>query len=94
VDLGLPVLVGASRKRFLGAVLVDAEGRPRGTADREAATLATTVLAARAGVWAVRVHDVPGNADAVRVAGAVPTSRAAASAGPGGRGASRPSPGR
>ncbi|WP_208092391.1 dihydropteroate synthase [Blastococcus xanthinilyticus] len=69
--LGLPVLVGASRKRFLGAVLADGAGEPRPAGSRESATVATTVLAARAGAWGVRVHDVPGNADAVRVVAAV-----------------------
>lgn len=54
VDLGLPVLVGASRKRFLGALLpADApmDARDHGTA-------ALSVLAAQAGAWGVRVHDV------------------------------------
>jgi len=60
--LGHPVLVGASRKAFLGALL---DGRP--PAARDAATAAVTVLAAQAGAWAVRVHDVAGSADAVRV---------------------------
>ncbi|MCU1591259.1 MAG: folP [Frankiales bacterium] len=61
-DLGRPVLVGASRKAFLGTLL---DGRP--AADRDAATAAVTVLAAEAGVWGVRVHDVASSADAVRV---------------------------
>ena len=60
--LGRPVLVGASRKAFLGRLLDD-----RPAPDRDAATTATTVLAAQARVWAVRVHDVRGSADAVRV---------------------------
>jgi dihydropteroate synthase len=72
VALGFPVLVGASRKRFLGAVLAGSEG-PRPPDGRDRATLATTVLAARAGAWGVRVHDVPGSADAVRVVAAVAT---------------------
>ncbi len=75
VDLGLPVLVGASRKRFLGAVLADEEGRPRQPDGREAATLATTVLAAQRGAWAVRVHDVAASADAVRVVAALHSVR-------------------
>jgi dihydropteroate synthase len=61
-ELGRPLLVGASRKAFLGALLDD-----RPAAGRDAATAAITVLAARAGVWAVRVHDVKASADAVRV---------------------------
>ena len=61
-----PVLVGASRKSFLGALLADSRG-PRPPAGRDAATAALTVLAAQAGAWAVRVHDVAPSADAVRV---------------------------
>ncbi len=61
-----PVLVGASRKSFLGALLADADG-PRPPVGRDAATAALTVLAAQAGAWAVRVHDVAPSVDAVRV---------------------------
>lgn len=68
MDLGFPVLLGASRKRFLGALL--AEGAPRPTDERDAATDAVTAIAATHGVWAVRVHDVRGSKDAVRVASA------------------------
>ncbi|MGN6611651.1 MAG: dihydropteroate synthase [Angustibacter sp.] len=75
--LGRPLLVGASRKRFLGALLAGADGVPRPVEEREAATLATTVLAADAGAWCVRVHEVRPSADAVRV---VAASRAAAEA--------------
>jgi dihydropteroate synthase len=61
-DLGRPLLLGSSRKAFLGALL---DGRePKG---RDAATTALTTLAADAGVWGVRVHDVADSADAVRV---------------------------
>lgn len=67
LDLGFPVLIGASRKSFLGALLADAHG-PRDVGRREAATTAVTALAARAGAWGVRVHDVAASADAVRVA--------------------------
>jgi dihydropteroate synthase len=69
--LGFPVLVGASRKRFLGALLTSADGRPRPTDSRDSATLATSVIAARAGTWGVRVHDVAGTVDAMRVVAAV-----------------------
>ena len=69
--LGFPVLVGASRKRFLGALLTAPDGQPRPPHQRDSATLATSVLAARAGAWGVRVHDVAGSADAVRVVAAV-----------------------
>ena len=64
--LGHPLLVGASRKGFLGAVLGD---RPAG--ERDDATTAVTVVAAQAGAWAVRVHQARANADAVRVVAAL-----------------------
>ncbi|MHB8451220.1 MAG: dihydropteroate synthase [Mycobacteriales bacterium] len=66
--LGRPVLVGASRKSFLGALLAAPDGTPRPVDSRDAATAATSALAAAAGAWAVRVHDVGPSADAVRVA--------------------------
>jgi dihydropteroate synthase len=65
-SLGRPLLIGASRKAFLGVLL---EGRP--VSDRDAATAAVSVLAARAGAWGVRVHDVVSSADAVRVVAAM-----------------------
>lgn len=63
-----PVLVGASRKSFLGTLLRDADGQPRPPAERDDATVAVSALAAAAGAWCVRVHAVAANADAVRVA--------------------------
>ncbi len=66
-DLGHPVLVAASRKRFLGELLADDTG-DRAPGERDVATAATSALAATAGAWCVRVHDVRGSADAVRVA--------------------------
>jgi dihydropteroate synthase len=65
-----PVLVGASRKRFLGLLLAGADGTPRPFEGCDEATVAISALAATAGAWCVRVHQVPGNADAVRVAAA------------------------
>jgi dihydropteroate synthase len=65
--LGLPLLVGASRKSFLGALLRDAEGKPRPVDDREAAGAAVTVLLAQQGVWGIRVHDVRASRDALKV---------------------------
>ena len=65
-----PVLVGASRKGFLGRLLAGPDGTPRPLADRDQATVAVTALAAAAGAWCVRVHQVPPNVDAVRVAAA------------------------
>ncbi|MGO9081336.1 MAG: dihydropteroate synthase [Streptosporangiaceae bacterium] len=63
-----PVLVGASRKRFIGRLLGGPDGEPRSFAGSDDATIALTALAASAGAWCVRVHAVAGNADAVRVA--------------------------
>lgn len=65
--LGYPVLVAASRKRFLGELLTSA-GKAAAPKDRDAATAAITALAAAAGAWGVRVHDVAANLDAVKVA--------------------------
>ena len=65
LSVGRPLLVGASRKRFLGALLSD-DGQPRDIDGREDATVAVTTLAAAADVWAVRVHSPRSSADAVR----------------------------
>ncbi|WP_449596157.1 dihydropteroate synthase [Nonomuraea indica] len=69
-ELGYPLLIGASRKRFLGRLLAGADGAPRPFDQCDDATLAVTALAAREGAWCVRVHQVGPNADAVRVAAA------------------------
>ena len=67
-ELGQPVMVGASRKRFLGHLLADAEGQPRPPREREDATTATTALAVAAGAWCVRSHAARASRDAVAVA--------------------------
>ncbi|OEV01806.1 dihydropteroate synthase [Streptomyces qinglanensis] len=73
-----PMLVAASRKRFLGRVLTDEQGAaPPPARERDAATAAVTALAAREGAWAVRVHEVRASADAVRVVRAVDAAAAA-----------------
>ncbi|MGV9252927.1 dihydropteroate synthase [Streptomyces sp. NPDC003697] len=74
-DLGYPVLVAASRKRFLGRVLAGPGATPPPARERDAATAAVSALAADAGAWAVRVHDVRATADAVRVARALEGAR-------------------
>lgn len=66
-DMGYPVLIGASRKRFLGSLLAGPDGIPRPVQERDLATDAVSALAATFGAWAVRVHDVAGSVDAVRV---------------------------
>lgn len=80
IALGPRVLVGTSRKRFLAELLTDASAAagsgaadasaaaPVDTARLDLATAVTSVLAAQAGVWAVRVHDVGATRDALAVA--------------------------
>ncbi|MEU6570344.1 dihydropteroate synthase [Streptomyces parvulus] len=76
LGLGHPLLVAASRKRFLGRVLAaDPDAAPPPARERDAATAAVSALAAHAGAWAVRVHEVRATADAVRVARAVEGAR-------------------
>ena len=65
--LGVPLLVGSSRKSFLGTLLAAPDGSPRPTWDREDANVALTTIAAIQGVWGVRVHEVRASADAVAV---------------------------
>ncbi|MDX6367159.1 MAG: dihydropteroate synthase [Nocardioidaceae bacterium] len=66
-DLGYPLMLGASRKAFLGSLLADAAGDPRPPARRDDATAAISAIAALSGVWCVRVHDVKSSRDAVAV---------------------------
>jgi dihydropteroate synthase len=70
LGLGFPVLVGVSRKSFLGRLLPGPDGAPRAAAGREVATAAVSALAASAGAWGVRVHDVASSRDAVAVGAA------------------------
>lgn len=71
LDLGFPLLVGTSRKAFLGRIGI-AEGDPsRPPLERDVATAATSLYAAQAGVWGVRVHHVPSTLDAMRVGRAI-----------------------
>ncbi|HET8561597.1 MAG TPA: dihydropteroate synthase [Marmoricola sp.] len=65
--LGLPILVGSSRKSFLGTLLADDAGRPRHVLAREDANVALTTIAAIQGVWGVRVHEVRASVDAIAV---------------------------
>ncbi len=68
VSLGFPVLVGASRKRFIGAV--KGEARPEAAPDsrsRLGGSLAAAALAARAGAAMIRVHDVVETVEMLRV---------------------------
>ena len=67
VAMGFPVMVGASRKRFLGALLADEEGTPRDPEGRDEATAVISALAAERGARYLRVHDVARTRDALRV---------------------------
>jgi dihydropteroate synthase len=86
VSLGYPVLFAASRKSYLGRLLADPEGTPRPVGEREAASVATTVLAVAAGVWGVRAHDVRSTVDAIAVWEATGRPATAAATRPAARG--------
>jgi dihydropteroate synthase len=60
--LGYPIVVGASRKRFLGSIVSG-----KSPDDREFATIALTTALASAGIWGVRTHSVKPHVDAIRV---------------------------
>ena len=66
--LGQPLLIAASRKRFLGRLLAEPDGTLRPPLERDDATTASSALAAAAGAWCVRTHSVRATYDAVRVA--------------------------
>ncbi|WP_018157159.1 dihydropteroate synthase [Demetria terragena] len=72
--LALPVLVGTSRKGFLGQIGAG-DGEPVPAPERDLATAATSVLLAQAGVWGIRVHDVPSTRAAIEVVAAVQAAR-------------------
>jgi dihydropteroate synthase len=75
VALGLPVLVGTSRKSYLGKLLAGPDAQPRPTGGREAASIAANILAVQAGAWGVRVHDVRATVDAFAVLQATRAAR-------------------
>lgn len=75
LGLGLPVIVGTSRKSYLGRLLAGPDGRPRPVTERGAASVASALLAVAAGVWGVRVHDVRETVDAIRVWQAIEAHR-------------------
>jgi dihydropteroate synthase len=71
IALGHPVLVGTSRKTFLGRLGVPEGADPRPPSDRDVQTAATSAHAAMLSAWGVRVHHVPSTLDAMRVAQAI-----------------------
>jgi dihydropteroate synthase len=78
VGTGLPVLVAASRKSFLGRLLAAADGTPRPVGEREDATVAISTHCAQQGVWGVRVHDVRASVDAALTVRAIAAAGAPA----------------
>jgi dihydropteroate synthase len=75
-SLGFPLLVGASRKRFLAECVPHEAPGLAVPADRDGASAAVTAYVAQAGAWGVRVHDVAPAAAAVRVAARLEAARA------------------
>lgn len=67
-EMGFPVLIGASRKRFLGQILSNSVGELAPPEERDIATSAVTALSAAEGAWAIRVHNVAVSVDALKVA--------------------------
>ena len=65
--LGRAMLVGVSRKTFLGRLLADADGSPRPPKERDDATTALSAVLALQGVWGIRVHSVRATRDAIAV---------------------------
>ena len=74
--LGLPVLIGASRKSFLGTLLASPDATPRPVGEREDATTAITAYVAARGAWGVRVHEVRPSVDAALAVAAIAGARA------------------
>jgi dihydropteroate synthase len=66
--LGRPLIVGVSRKTFLGRLLAGPDGSPRPAKQRDDATTALTTVLALQQVWGVRVHSVRASRDAIAVA--------------------------
>ena len=67
VATGIPILIGASRKSFLGALLEGIDGKIRAPNNRNTATAVISILSALHGAWGVRVHDVIASVDALKV---------------------------
>ena len=65
IGLGFPVLLGVSRKSFIGKLV------PSGPGERLPATIAANIIGALAGVSIIRVHDVAAHAQALKIAGAI-----------------------
>lgn len=75
--LGLPVLVGASRKRFLASVLDQADPGSVSNPRRDVATAVLTALLLQRKLWGIRVHNVEATSDAIKVVEALKQSESA-----------------
>jgi dihydropteroate synthase len=64
--IGYPLLVGVSRKRFLGSLLANSEGTPRDVGSRDVASATASAYLLQRGAWGVRVHDVQTTTDAYK----------------------------
>ena len=76
-QLGLPILVGASRKRFLASVLNEADPGSVSNPRRDVATAVLTALLLQRKLWGVRVHNVEATSDAIKVVAALKESESA-----------------
>jgi dihydropteroate synthase len=76
-QLGLPVLVGTSRKRFLASVLNEADPASVSNPRRDVATAVLTALLLQRKLWGVRVHNVEATSDAIKVVAALKESESA-----------------
>ena len=76
-QLGLPILVGASRKRFLASVLNEADPGSVSNPRRDVATAVLTALLLQRKLWGVRVHNVEATSDAIKVVAALKESERA-----------------
>ena len=70
-QLGLPILVGASRKRFLAAALNELDPASVSTQRRDVATAVLTALLLQRKLWGIRVHNVEATVDAIKVVSAL-----------------------
>ena len=76
-QLGFPILVGASRKRFLASVLNEADPGSVSNPRRDVATAVLTALLLQRKLWGVRVHNVEATSDAIKVVAALKESESA-----------------
>ena len=74
--LGFPILVGASRKRFIASVLDELDPKSVSNGRRDMATAVLTALLLQRNLWGVRVHDVQATTDAIAMVSALRNAEA------------------